>query len=513
MTSMLLFLALAAAPATPDRAVAPPGPAANTSEPVILFVVDNSASLPPLDPEEKRVEALERVFSFLKGQRYRLILFGAKSEISVDDVTRYRNNGQWTDFYNALDRARQLMGEYPSGTQFRLILLTDGILDPDPKEWPDVPHGTDLKAYVVQRTLELLRQIHQPLYVILVGEPPTDGSARDDREQTPTLIWDMVQAANGAEASAMAQTLSSFFDDNGVLLKKFIFRVAPDEGLKKVEPIVARIVAPSNPGLELQILGKFVLPLSLFLFLLLGILVRSFPGAGDTEVVELKAGIPAHLVTDRLHRLDEGGWAPRGLSLVSDAREAVATLTYQAANLDLSGDGLETGEADELTLRYLKLDLDALARALERAQDEGSKEEKIFALNLDYMGKNFDAKEAQRLLTANAAERRRIQAIDFLRAKVHLVSSPDMKRRLTEQRVQLNTYGKDAQRRDLSPGDRMKIPPYSFQVRDIIKGGRKDVRVFLAYERVPSTLGLKAVLPRWFQRAFRLRRRSERYVS
>jgi hypothetical protein len=39
------------------------------------------------------------------------------------------------------------------------------------------------------------------------------------------------------------------------------------------------------------------------------------------------------------------------------------------------------------------------------------------------------------------------------------------------------------------------------------------VRVLLSYERVPSTLGLKTVLPSWFQRLFRLRRRSERKVS
>jgi len=66
-----------------------------------LFLIDNSASLPPLDPQEKRVAALEKMFTFLQGQRYRLILFGGRNEIFVDDVSRYRNNGQWTDFYFA----------------------------------------------------------------------------------------------------------------------------------------------------------------------------------------------------------------------------------------------------------------------------------------------------------------------------------------------------------------------------------------------------------------------------
>src|SRR5829696_8001793 len=79
--------------------------------PVILFLVDNSASLPPLDPEEKRVSALEKMFAFLEGQPYRLILFGGRREVYVDDVTNYRNNGQWTDFYFAFLKVKELVAE------------------------------------------------------------------------------------------------------------------------------------------------------------------------------------------------------------------------------------------------------------------------------------------------------------------------------------------------------------------------------------------------------------------
>ena len=48
----------------------------------------------------------------------------------VDDVSRYRNTGQWTDFYWAFEKARELMKEYPPGTEFRMVLVTDAILDP-----------------------------------------------------------------------------------------------------------------------------------------------------------------------------------------------------------------------------------------------------------------------------------------------------------------------------------------------------------------------------------------------
>jgi len=511
------LLALAFGVAAPTPASTPsasPAPAGSAG-PVILFLIDNSASLPPLDPLEKRVEALEKMFTFLKGQRYRLILFGGRQEIFVDDVQRYRNNGLWTDFYFAFLKAKELIAEYPPGTEFRLILVTDGLLDPTAADWADmgVPPDADLKAFLVGKLLNLIREIRQPLYVILVGEPPGEGQARKDQEQTPVLIWNMVQAANGAQASVMAQSLASFFGDNGLLLKKFVFRVEKNEGLAKVEPVVQRIVAPPKASVEFEVLGKLVLPLSLFLFLMLGIFVRSFPGPGDLEIVELNTGVPAHLAPDRMRRLSSGGWATQGLSLVPDARSAAASLSYQTASLDLGGAGLDTTDADPLTLALLPLDLNELGRALERHADEGSKEEKIFALNLDYMGKNFDSAQAERLLTASQAERRRISALDFLRAKVHLLSNQALHQRLTEARVQLNSYGKDAERKDLTPGTRLKIGPYGFQVRDVVRGGRKDVRVLLAYERVPSLLGLKTILPSWFQRLFRLRRRSERFVE
>jgi hypothetical protein len=151
-----------------------------------------------------------------------------------------------------------------------------------------------------------------PLYVVLVGETPRDGVVLGDPERSPGFILALVQAANGAKAAPMAQTLSGFFKDDGLLLKKFIFRVEPEEGLKKIEPAVRRIVARPRPGNDLRVLSVLILPLSLFLGLLLGILVRSFPGPGDLELVELGRGAHLHVAADRAHRLPSGGWATTG---------------------------------------------------------------------------------------------------------------------------------------------------------------------------------------------------------
>jgi hypothetical protein len=501
--------------ASPSPVATPAASPDKAGEPIILFLVDNSASLPPLDPDEKRVAALEKMFTFLQGQRYRLVLFGGRREIYIDDASRYRNNGQWTDFYFAFAKARELTKGYPAGTPFRIILLTDAIADPAPEDWADmsVPPGEDVRAFCIKKTLELVGSLNIPLYVILVGDPPADVGIKGNREQAPALVLDLVRAANGQKATALAQTLASFFGDDGVLLKKFIFRAPPGEGLRAVEPIVKRIVSAPRASIEIRLFSYFILPLLLVLVALLGLLVRSFPGPGDVETVELGLGVPVHLAADRARKGGGGVLAHTGLSLVNDARDASATLTYQMPTLDLSGVGLDIGDLDETTQYLLPLGIDDLKRAFETYADDGTKEEKIYALNLDYMAKNLAPAEAERILALAPADRRRIPAVDFLRAKAHLIGNDALRRKLTDPKVQVTGYGKDAVRKELSPGGTVSIGRYGFVVKDISRGGRKDARITLYYDRVPSLLWLKTVLPDAFQRAFRFRRSSQRVVS
>src|SRR5437867_8482840 len=376
LVTLLGLLLLAAGPspkATPSPAEAPPP---GQKGPVILFLIDNSASLPPLDPLEKVVAALEKLFGFLRGQRYRLVLFGGRREIFVDDPGRYRNNGQWTDFYFAFDKAREVSKEYAPRTELRIILLTDAIPDPDPADWQDqhLPPGGDLKAFSNKKLLAMIEAMGIPLYVILVGDPPREGVRPGDVEQAPGLVRDMVQAANGVKASTTAQSLASFFKDDGLLLKKFVYRVPPHEGLQTIEPVVKRIVAPSRPRVELGFFGGLVLPMALFLLMLLGLLVRPFPAPADMEIVELKLGVPVHLALDRLHRVESGGWGTTGLSLVGDAREAAASVTYQAPLLDLTGIGLDTSGGGAPTQGLLPRGTDGLSRARERYPEGGRKE-------------------------------------------------------------------------------------------------------------------------------------------
>jgi len=510
MLPALLALALQVGPALPGEGASPPPPPGEG--PVILFLVDNSASLPPLDPNEKRVAALEKMFTFLQGHRYRLILFGGKNEITVDDVSRYRNEGQWTDFYNAFAQAKALAATYPRGTDLRMVLLTDAIADPDPKDWPDVPSGWDARTQSMRKAVELVGEMRIPLYVVLVGEPHGDVVGKD-REQSPGFVLDLVQAANGSAASPLAQTLASFFQDDGFLLRKFVYRVAPHEGLTKIEPVVRRIAAPPRAGIEIRIFGYFVLPLLLILVALLGLLVRSFPGPGDLEVLELAVDQPVHVAADRIHRAPDGTWSTQGLSLVADARTAAATFTLPGGALDLTSAGLDTTGLDPRDAALLPLGLDELRRAIEAATDAGTREEKIHALNLDYAARGLTSQEAERILSRSGAERASLPAGDFVRAKAHLALNESLRRRLLEPRVQVVMYGKDAGRREITTGALLRVGGYGFLVREIDRGGRKDARLVLYYDRVRSFLGLKTLLPDIFQRAFRFRRSRQRVVS
>jgi hypothetical protein len=250
----------------------------------------------------------------------------------------------------------------------------------------------------------------------------------------------------------------------------------------------------------------------LFLALLLGILVRQFPGPGDVEVLELSLNAPVHVAADRLHKV-EGGWSNTGLSLVGDAKEAAATFTYQAPTLDLTGTGIDTTGLDTTVAWLLPLPLDELRKAFDDINAKGTKDEKIFALNLDYMAKNLDPKEAERILTASGSSRRGISATEFLNAKAHLLSDETLRRALLDPRVQFAGYGKGGERKELKAGTPVRIGPYGFLVQDVGKGGRRDVRLVLHYDRIPSLLGLKTWLPDRFQQIFRFRRSSQRVVS
>jgi hypothetical protein len=495
----ILFLAsFLPAAGAPDAKPPPP----NDGEAVILFLLDNSASLPPLDPQVQRRDAIEKIYSFLQGQPYRLVLFGGRNEIFVDAPQHYRNGGKWTDFYFAFRAALDLTREYPEGTQFKVVLITDGKIDPSPREWSDqsVPEGSDLRIVAGDRTIRLLEENFLPLYVILIGQ-----------EVDHALIERMVVAANGRlSASSYAQGIAEFFDDDGMLLRRFIFRLEEDEGLAEIEPIVTRIATPSTPKVEFSIAFSLLIVVAV----LIGVGVRSFPGSGDREVVELRKGEPVQIAVDRLRRVsaDVPAWSWKGLSLVESSKSAVAMLTAQEDSTELPPTGFPLDGLDEIGRGLIELPLPRLRERLDELAREGNKDEQIYVLNLEYVSRDMEEPRVERVVTSAPSERAKLPAIDFLRAKVHLLHNEKLAKKLAGACVVCKIYGLDAEEHELRPGSRIHLGRYEFRVDELTRGGRKDFRLGLNYEKVPSPLFLKRLVPGAVQRALRLRRSHERVV-
>ena len=116
----------------------------------------------------------------------------------------------------------------------------------------------------MRKTVELVHEMEMPLYVILVGDPVGEVTGQD-RERAPGLILDMVRAANGAAAARSRRASPRSSRTTACCCKKFVFRVAPAEGLKKIEPVVKRIAAPPRPADRARFFGYFVLPLLVIL--------------------------------------------------------------------------------------------------------------------------------------------------------------------------------------------------------------------------------------------------------
>ena len=198
---------------------------------------------------------------------------------------------------------------------------------------------------------------------------------------------------------------------------------------------------------------------------------------------------------------------------MSDAREASATFTLRRSEIDLAGTGLDTSGLDAADAALLPLDLEELRQTIETATDTGTREEKIRALNLDYMAKSMSAQEAERILTRSPAVRALVPAVDYLRAKVNLTFSDALREKLLAPHLQVSTYGRDATRGEIRAGQGVRIGRYGFVVHELGRGGRRDVRLVLYYDRVPSLLGLKTILPDRLQRLLRFRRSRQRTVS
>ena len=182
-----------------------------------------------------------------------------------------------------------------------------------------------------------------------------------------------------------------------------------------------------------------------------------------------------------------------------------ATFTYQPPGLDLAGGASTPGGSSPSPSSSCPSASRSCARSSSRSP-EGTKEEKIFALNLDYMAKNFDPAEAERILTTPV-----VRTATSRRRRLPPREGPPAHQRAAPQEAhrgprQLVGYGKGGRAQGAAPGGRPRSGATASSSDVARRPQGREARPLL--RRVPSLLGLKNVLPDAFQRVFRLRRSS-----
>jgi hypothetical protein len=322
----------------------------------------------------------------------------------------------------------------------------------------------------------------------------------------------MVQAANGTLLGGRyAQGASEFFEDDGILLRRFIYHIEPRGGLDQIVPIVRRITQTSSFRVELSIASSLLL----VMVILVGVGVRSFPGAGDQEILEMRVDRPTHIAVDKLRRIssDVPSWSWRGLSIVQEPKDADATFKLQLGSHEIPPEGFDLSHLEGIPQELVELPLPELRNRMDELLKSGNKQDMIEALNLDYVAPDFDPIKAEKLLTASTSQRRKMDPMEFLRAKIHLLHNESLYDRITGPRVNCMIYGDNAEKRELRVGDRFELGPYAFRMKEFSAGGRKDYRITFSYEHAPSALWLKRIVPGFIQRILRFRRTHERIVK
>jgi hypothetical protein len=84
--------------------------------------------------------------------------------------------------------------------------------------------------------------------------------------------------------------------------------------------------------------------------------------------------------------------------------------------------------------------------------------------------------------------------------------APDLLEELTEHRVFLTIPNRNIIRSQLTPGQIYNLGRYRIKAAAVSKDSKYSARVTIEYLRVPSTLGLKNLIPPGVQRWIRLRR-------
>jgi hypothetical protein len=466
---------------------------------VNILLVDNSRSVPNMDRTRDRIAVLKELLGMLQGYENRLILFGGRNEIALDEPNKFINDGWHTDYYYAFEAGVRIRREYPKDCDVKMIFITDGIMDAFPVDYPEHFFTSRAQAmdFARQQSYRVLEESHIPLYIILLGG-----------QYDEYFMEQLSIKANGlARANPLMERAAEFLGNNGFLLRKFIYRIPENAKTPEIKKVFHEITHEDKPRFEYALIG--VLALALLAFVVVSI--RSFPAPGDREVIDLVEGVPVLLgagIRDSGVISNLSSARPKGgLQQVATTSHALGSLSYQRRNFDFTSRGLlAVTKLDPIAKRLLDVDIQVLSAKLDEMEKRGTDEEIIAATDLKYYCSNLDADKVKQILQAREMDRADIPAAEFLKAKVYVSMAPDLLEELTEHRVCMTIPGRNIIRSHATPGAVYDLGRYRMRVVAVSKDSKYSARVTLEYVRVPSTLGLKSLIPPVVQRWLRLRR-------
>ncbi len=515
----LCFSATLAAPGTPASGQSgPTSPATPSAAPadvkqtarsasgpdVVILLIDNSRSVPHMDPEMDRVSVLKEIVAHLKGFETRIILFGGLQEIYRDQPGLFRNDGLHTDYAGAFTEAVRVRNEYPPERNVRIVLVTDGIHDPGKDDYPQHHFTVDeqARAFAQEEAFAILEKAQVPVYFILLGE-----------EGDMDLIQSMSIKANGyARANPFVESAASFLGNNGALFRKFVYVHKPAEGIVGMKKILNQVVSENRPYLEIILISIPVL----LVLVVMALILRRFPVTGDVELLNLNEGDQVYIGVDPdspafLTNPSQAG-RRRGLVCVSNASTASAGIGLQKRAFDFSPRGLAGLEKlDPVTRKLLNEDVTKLSDRLKQMSEHGSDEEAVIATDLHYYCSNLDPERIRTILQARGMDRLDIDCREFLHAKVYVSIAPDILKDFEDYRVFVTIPGRNIVKAQVEKGQKYFIGPYGMKVLEATVDSKYTARVALEYASVPSLFGLKKIVPACVQRVLRCRR-SQKYM-
>lgn len=465
---------------------------------LVILLVDNSRSVPRMDPTRSREDVLRTLVSSLEDFETRLILFGGRNEIILDNPSAQSNGGWHTDYNYAFQSAMRVLDEYIPKPPARIILVTDGVPDAFPEDYREESFSSKDEAMAFSRseTLGLLEERHVPTYVVLLG-------SSYDRDYMERIT---VKANGFARANPLVEKAALFLDNNGSLLRQFLYIVPSNAPMAELVKITRRIVTESNPRLEWALFLLIVIPILVLTVLSL----RSFPAPGDTEILKLEEGVPIYLGTGNQDPLvlanPDHVRRKVGLQHVLDSNYAQASFVYLKTPIDFSPKDLPgLSQLDPIYRSLLEEDIRRIPERLQHMENSSSDDEVIAATNLHYYCSDLDPERIRSILLARGTSRKSISCEDFLKAKIYVALAPDMLQELTEYKVLVSVPAMQLMRAEASPGMTLKIGRLTMTLADIQTDAQFGASLVLEYRRMPTFMGIKLWMPHPIQRVLRLR--------